>query len=278
MKDRFRHFPQPLWLGDAPLENRILLIHAEQGFGDVLQFCRYVPIVEKFGAKIIMEAPKILTSTLSTLPGNFTIIEAGQPLPNFDLHCPMMSLPLAVQTTLETIPASIPYLFVSPSQRAIWTKKLGIKTKPRIGLSWSGQPDHKNDHHRSMPLDKLRPLLRTNLEFHALQTEYRESDEALLDELSEIQDHRHELKDFSDTAALISEMDWVISVDTSVAHLAGAMGKPLLLLLPYAPDFRWLLDRSDSPWYPTATLLRQPTLGDWESVLAEVIRQIHLLS
>jgi hypothetical protein len=187
----------------------------------------------------------------------------------------MMSLPLALKTTLETIPASIPYLFADPEKTAIWEKKLGTKIAPRVGLVWSGRPDNKNDHKRSIALEIMRHLLELPFEFHSLQKEYKPTDASLLKTLLQILDHQHELKDFSDTAALVSEMDWVISVDTSVAHLAGAMGKPLLLLLPYAPDFRWMLDRSDSPWYPTATLLRQPALGDWESVIAEIIRRVN---
>jgi hypothetical protein len=274
LKDYVRAFTQPLWLGETPLEGRTILLHTEQGYGDTLQFCRYALMAERKGAKVVLEIPPPLTSLLATLPGKPLIVPTGEPMPPFDLQCPMMSLPLAFQTTLETIPAEIPYLFADPGKKAFWCEALGPKTKPRVGLTWSGKPGHKNDLQRSLPLETLKPLLELPLEFHSLQREYRDRDRALLEIGSQIRDHHNELFDFSDTAALVSEMDWVISVDTSVAHLSGALGKPVWILIPYFPDYRWQLDRSDSPWYPTAVLFRQTSRGDWATVIREVVERI----
>lgn len=268
-----RHFTQPLWSGKESLEGRTLLVHSEQGFGDVIQYCRYAPLLEKRGAKVIFEAPAGLINVLSTLPGKITLVESGKPLPIFDLYCPMMSLPLAFQTTVESIPAEIPYLSADPGKKTTWRQNLGEKSAPRIGLAWSGKVLHSNDQNRSLPMESLAPLFELPLEFHSLQKEYRKEDQAKLAKRFQLKDHHLELNDFSDTAALISEMDLIISADTSVAHLAGATGKPLWILLPYLPDYRWLLDRTDSPWYPTATLFRQPNYGDWKAVISEVVRK-----
>jgi hypothetical protein len=274
LQDQARNFTQPLWLGDVPLAGRTLLIHAEQGLGDVLQFCRYIALAEAQGAKVILEAPSSLMPILATLHGNCTFVEKGNALPDFDLQCPVMSLPLAFKTTLETIPAEIPYLFADPIKRYAWRKKLGDVPRPKIGLVWSGGGEHSNDHRRSVALENLNPLLNLPFEFHSLQTEYRRGENAWLGSLPRLRDHQNELKDFSDTAALVAEMDLVLSVDTSVAHLAGAMGKPVWILLPHLPDFRWLLDRVDSPWYPTARLFRQPAIDDWGSVFAKVTEAV----
>jgi tetratricopeptide (TPR) repeat protein len=274
LKDDVRSFTQPLWLGETPLDGQTLLIHAEQGFGDTLQFCRYALMAERKRAKVVLETPGALASVLATLPGKPLIIPVGGPMPPFDLQCPMMSLPLAFKTTLETIPAEIPYLFPDPIKKAFWNEALGPKTRPRVGLAWSGKPGHKNDLQRSIPLEVFRPLFELPLEFHSLQREYRDRDKALLETGAPIRDHHNELLDFSDTAALISEMDFVISVDTSVAHLSGALGKPVWILIPFFPDYRWQLDRTDSPWYPTAVLFRQTSRGDWAPVLQEVVERI----
>jgi len=274
LKDYVRAFTQPLWLGETPLEGRTILLHAEQGYGDTLQFCRYALMAERKGAKVVLEIPPPLTSLLATLPGKPLIVPTGEPMPPFDLQCPMMSLPLAFQTTLETIPAEIPYLFADPGKKAFWSEALGPKTKPRVGLTWSGKPGHKNDLQRSLPLETLKPLSELPLEFHSLQREYRDRDAALLEAWTQVRDHHNELLDFSDTAALISEMDLVISVDTSVVHLTGALGKPVWILIPFFPDYRWQLDRSDSPWYPTAVLFRQTSRGDWAPVIREVVERI----
>jgi len=272
-----RQFFQPLWLGEQQVAGKTLLIRAEQGLGDFIQFCRYVPMVEALGARVVLEVPASLVSLLATLPGHFTVVEKGQPLPEFDLHCPVMSLPLALKTTVASIPADIPYFYVDAHKQEMWRQRLGARTKPRIGLVWSGsttQIDLNPCSKRSLPLEALQPLLRLPLEFHALQKEIRPEDAAMLARWPQLRVHQDELHDFSDTAALIGEMDLVISVCTSVAHLAGALCRPLWVMLPYSPDYRWMLERTDSPWYPTATLFRQTAIGDWSGVAGKIAKQL----
>jgi len=257
------------------LAGRSLLLYGDQGFGDVIQMLRYLPRVTAQCGKLILEVPGALVPLLATQRKNYTLVAKGSPLLGFDLHCSLMSLPLAFKTTLETIPAPLSYLTADERRRAAWRQRLGPKTKPRIGLAWSGNPEHKNDHNRSLPLRTLLPLLERDCEFHSLQKEVRAADRDTLASLPQLKAHQDELNDFADTAALIAELDLVISVDTAVAHLAGAhlagaLGKPVWILLPYDPDFRWLTERSDSPWYPSARLFRQPRLGDWPGVVTAV--------
>ncbi len=266
-----RTFAQPLWLGESSLSNKTLLIYPEQGLGDYIQCLRYVSLAEQNGAKVVLEAPEALMALASSLAGQFTLIETGQPLPDFDYHCPVMSLPLAFKTTLASIPATLPYLYAEKAKKQCWHEKLGKKTALRIGLAWSGSALHKNDHKRSLLFTQCARLLELPVEFHALQKELKAIDVKVLCDFPQIHQHHDELHDFSDTAALIDEMDIIISVDTSIAHLAGAMAKELCLLLPYAPDYRWMLDRTDSLWYPTATLFRQPAMDDWDSVMTELV-------
>jgi len=266
-----RSFKQPLWLGKHAIQNKTIFIYAEQGLGDSIQFCRYISMIEALGPKeVILEAPKALISLLSSLNSNFKLLEKGQPIPKFDLHCPMMSLPHAFNTILETIPARIPYLYADKNKTIYWNKKLGLKKIPRIGLVWSGSVSHKNDHNRSLSLKQLANILKLPYQFHSLQKEIRTIDKVTLRSFKQIQQHHDDLIDFSDTAALIENLDLIITVDTSVAHLAGAMGKKVFILLPFVPDYRWMLDRIDSPWYPTATLFRQPKLDDWENVIDQI--------
>ncbi len=268
-KDAVRNFKQPLWLGEQSISGMTILLHAEQGLGDTLHMVRYVPIVAALGAKVILEAPTALVSLLTTLKGVATIVAKGDALP-FDCHCPLMSLPLALKTRVDSIPAPIPYLAADPQKHRAWRERLGTKTRPRIGLAWSGNPQHKNDRNRSIGLHLLGPLLREDCEYHSLQKEVRIEDKPALAGFTQIQAHENALTDFSDTAALIGELDLVISVDSAVAHLAGALGKAVWILLPYNADFRWLTARSDSPWYPTARLFRQPSIGEWEGVIKEI--------
>jgi hypothetical protein len=278
LKNNLRQFKQPLWLGDQPIAGKTILLHAEQGLGDTIQFVRYVSVVERLGANVVLEVPATLISLVQTFRGSFNLIAKGDDIPPFDLHCPLMSLPHALRTTLDTIPADIPYLAVDAQRQAQWRERLGTKIKPRIGLVWSGNVKHLNDRNRSIALRTMEPLLRLDFEYHSLQKEIREEDKPFLNEFTQIQSHENELNDFSDTAALIAAMDLVITVDTSVAHLAGALGKPVWILLPYSPDFRWLLERGDSPWYPTARLFRQRSIGDWDGVVAEVLAELKRLT
>jgi len=263
---RKRDFAQPLWLGDAPLVDKTVLLHAEQGLGDSIQFCRYARDVQALGAHVLLEVPRPLMSLFASLEGVSQIIEKGAPLPQFDYHCPLLSLPLAFQTRLEQLPGHTPYLASTAPQRDRWQRRLGPRTKPRVGLVWSGNALDKNDLQRSMRLQDLLPYLSSDFEFICLQKEMRPADQHLI-QTSQIRFFGAQIEDFSDTAALCDLVDLVISVDTSVAHLAGALGKPTWILLPYSPDWRWMLHRDDSPWYPSVRLYRQTQERAWPSVL-----------
>jgi hypothetical protein len=266
-----RSFTAPLWSGKEPLDGKTILLHAEQGFGDTIQFVRYAALVAGRGAaRIILEVQRELVPLLTGIAGVAAVIARGEPLPAFDLHCPLLSLPLAFATELATIPAPIPYLAPPQARVAAWRSRLPER-RPLIGLVWSGDPNHDNDLNRSIGLATLAPLLDLpNVAFVSLQHDIPERDLPVLQKSSNLHRTDSGFGDFADTAAAISLTDAVITVDTAVAHVAGAIGKPLLLLLPFAADFRWLRERQDSPWYPSARLYRQPEFGDWDSVIATV--------
>lgn len=266
----YRQFEQPLWLGDAPLHGKTILLHAEQGLGDTLQFARYAKRLALLGAKVAMEVQPALQPLLATLDGDVQVVARGEPLPPFDYHCPLLSLILACQTTVDTIPAEVPYLASDAGRRAKWRARLGDTGRLRVGLAWAGSPGFANDRHRSLALASLEPLFGLPIQFVSLQKELRDGDRPMLDAHPGVLHFGEDLQDFADTAALVDLMDVVVSVDTAVAHLAGALGKSLCLLLPANSDWRWLLDRSDTPWYPTARLFRQKRLGDWPAVVAEL--------
>ncbi|VWB57002.1 tetratricopeptide repeat protein [Burkholderia lata] len=261
-----RDFAQPRWTHGMPLDGQTILLYPEQGLGDTLQFCRYVPLVKALGARVVVEAPVELKALFATLDGVDVLVARGDPLPPFDLHCPLLSLPLEFRTDLSSIPAGGPYLRADPARVEHWRARLGAADRPRIGLVWSGNPLHLNDRNRSITLADLLPLLDDRYEWISLQKVIRDEDRPVLD-ASPIRFVGDELTDFAETAALTEAMDAVISVDTSVAHLAGALGRPLAVMLPHTPDFRWLLDRDDSPWYPGARLFRQPEGGQWAPVV-----------
>jgi len=270
-----RHFQQPIWDGSFSIAGKTLLLHAEQGLGDTLQFVRYVELVQALGSRIVLEVQAPLVPLLDGQLGVDVLVKQGDPLPPFDCHCPLMSLPLAFQTTLTTIPSAVPYIEPSSEKERFWAEKLGPTSGLRVGLVWSGDPRHQNDKHRSIALAELMAALPLGLKYFSLQSEIRDSDRQTLDNCDRLVHFGPELKDFSDTAALCAQMDVVICVDTSVAHLSGALGKPTFLLLPYNPDWRWLLERIDSPWYPTMHLYRQTQLGSWQSALENVSADLH---
>jgi tetratricopeptide (TPR) repeat protein len=267
--DRTRKFEQPLWTGSDDITGKTILLHAEQGYGDTIQFCRYVPFVVGRAGRVILEVQPSLRELMGSL-GTAQVVSKGDPLPEFDIQCPLLSLPLAFGTKLETIPSTTPYLCVPSQALGKWTTRFGPRELPAIGLVWSGNPIHKNDANRSISLRTLLPLLNGGARFVSLQKDVRSDDSALLKERKDLPHFDEELQDFSDTAAVISNLDLVISVDTSVAHLAGALGKPVWVLLPYIPDWRWLLDRGDSPWYLTARLFRQDATRGWDNVIVRV--------
>jgi tetratricopeptide (TPR) repeat protein len=269
-----RNFAQPSWNGTDDIRGKTILVHAEQGFGDTLQFCRYVPLLAERGAHAILEVQPELGRLLSGLE-DASVIAHGEPLPQFDIHCPLLSLPRAFGTTLAAIPPLRALPAVPPDLLRKWRSRLRPPGGPRIGLAWSGRPTHPNDHNRSIPLSAMLALLALPIEAVSLQKEVRGADRAILDaNATVVADFGSELTDFLETAALISTIDIVISVDTAVAHLACTLGRPTLILLPHVHDWRWLQERADSPWYPSARLFRQPRIGDWDSVIAAVVSEL----
>jgi hypothetical protein len=239
--------------------------------GDAIQFVRYVPLVAQRARSVILEVHRPLKSLLERLEGPGAVFNLGDPLPPFDLQCPLLSLPLAFGTELDTIPGKEPYLRSSDAKRMIWSERLPRRKPLQVGLVWSGNPELKNDRNRSIPLERMVPLLAMpNVQFVSLQRDVRPGDAEVLMRSDQLTDISTDLQDFEDTAAVVSLLDLVISVDTSVAHLAGALGKPVWLLLPFGPDPRWMLDREDSPWYPTARLFRQDRPGEWGGVIERV--------
>ena len=261
------------WLGEKKLTNKIIYIINEQGLGDYIQFCRYFPMLENLGAEIILNVPNSLKKMIKTLNVNYNHINNIEKL-EYDYNCYLMSLPLAFNTKINTIPNKTPYLFTPKDKKDYWMKKLGSKLTKRIGLMWSGNPQNENDHNRSMKLKDLINLFETPFEFHSLQIDYNEFDLSLMNKFKNLINHKDEIKGFDNTAGLIESMDLIISVDTSVAHLSGALNKPIWLMLPFTPDFRWLLNRDDSPWYPSMKLYRQEKKGDWDSVINKVKKDL----
>ncbi|MBV9461540.1 MAG: hypothetical protein JO141_29060, partial [Bradyrhizobium sp.] len=246
--------------------------HVDEGFGDTILFARYVPMVAAQGARVIVVVADALQPLLSGLSGVTQCLPlSASRLPDFDLHCPFSSLPMIFRTTLDSVPARTPYLPQPAAERVqAWERRLGPRSKPRIGLAWSGSITHANDQRRSVPLKMLTRLLDADASFVSLQKDLRPDDSAVLAQHNQIVDLTTHLTGFAETAALLSCLDLVISADTSVAHLAGAMGRPTWIMLPYVPDYRWLLDRSDSPWYPTARLFRQDTTRDYAPVVDRI--------
>jgi len=276
-----RSFLQPLWLGEESIAGKTILLHAEQGLGDAIQFCRYAKRVALLGARVILEVHPPLVRLLARLEGVAQLLGQGDALPEFDYHCPLMSLPLALKTRLSTVPAHVPYLTADVESTLIWGQRLGEKKRTRVGLVWSGgsRPNMPElwsvNNRRNIPLTRLAPLRNDGIEFYSLQK--GQPAEAELTDLKargwsgpDVIDFTGLLNDFADTAALIEQLDLVIAVDTSTAHLAGALGKPLWILNRFDSCWRWLMDRDDSPWYPTARLYRQKQPGDWPAVLEKV--------
>jgi tetratricopeptide (TPR) repeat protein len=265
-------FPQPIWLGEQDIEGKTVLICADEGLGDTIQFARYAPMLGARGARVVLAVQAPLQRLLAGLSGVAQCIpmSAVSALPAFDCHCPVSSLPLAFATRLDTIPSATPYL-PAPATGLVqaWEDRLGPHSKLRVGLVWSGSPGHSNDVNRSISLRSLSRILDVDASFVSLQTDPRPDDKAQLGQTN-IVDLTAHLTDFAETAALVSCLDLVITVDTSVAHLAGALGRPTWILLPWTPDYRWLLDREDSPWYPTVRLFRQTEARDYATVLERV--------
>ena len=268
------NYPRPMWRGDKNLQGKTIFLPAEQGHGDAIQFVRYAPLLAGLGAKVLVGVHRPLAALMASVPGVSQVIGDGEAIPDFDLYCPLLSLPLAFETELATIPSSVPYIQADQARVAKWQGRVPQNGRLRIGICWAGGSLHLNDRNRSIPLERFAALLSVpGVDFVSLQKEVTETQSAIL------RDHGvaqlgPEFDDFADTAAVLAMLDLVIAVDTSVAHLAGAMGKAIGLLVPFAPDFRWMLDRTDSPWYPTMRLFRQSAIGDWDTPLARIRNEL----
>lgn len=265
-----RNFKQPLWQGERSITGKRLLVYSEQGLGDAIQFGRFITTVAHLGATVIAEVQEPLVSLMRTVEGVSEAVADGSPLPPFDYHCPIMSLPLAVGSSLDTIPRAVPYVRSDPDKVAAWQSRLGQRRRPRVGIVWSGNPRQGNDRNRSFQLARWADQLPREFEYVCLQKEVRPVDLPALAANPWITRYENELTDLSQTAALCECLDLVISVCTSVAHLSGALGRPTWVMLPFHADWRWLVDRVDSPWYPTATLYRQQNSGDWDGLFSRI--------
>lgn len=261
------------WDG-RPLDGRTLLVHAEQGFGDSIQFARYVPLAAARGARVVLAVPKELRRLMAGLGGCAHVLSEGERTPPYAAHVPLMSLPHLFGTTLDTIPATVPYL-KAPGPGPNGAESSGSGAPLRIGLVWAGRAEDPDDLHRSCALKELAPLLNlSGVEIHSLQKGPAESDLEHVAGGERVIRHGTALNDFADTAAMVAKLDLIIGVDTAVVHLAGALEKPAWVLLSADPDWRWMRGRSDSPWYPTLRLFRQPSLGFWEPVVAQVCDEL----
>jgi tetratricopeptide (TPR) repeat protein len=267
---------RPQWDG-SNLGGRTILLQADAGFGDAIHFVRYIPMVADRGGQVVLECPKQLHRLLGNLRGVRQLITAQDPLPSFEVHCPLMSLPLAFNTTIETIPSKVPYLMPEESLVRQWAHRLSECRRPRVGLVWAGNPG-SNYRKRSLSLSMLAPLSAAgDITFYSLQLGDAARQVLAPPHGMKVIDHSRELIDFAETAALTANLDLVIAVDTAVAHLAGALGKAVWVMLPFAPDWRWMLERADSPWYPSMRLFRQTTFGDWDQVVQRVARELEKL-
>jgi hypothetical protein len=265
-----RDFAKPQWDGLDSLYDKTILLHDEERFSDTIQFCRYVPQLAARGARVILDVAPPLRRLMSSLSGVSLLLSEEEPRPDFDLHCRLASLPLAFCTKLDTIPSGTPYLRAPTDLMLAWETRIGARKRPRIGLAWAGNPHHEGDGRRSIGLSALLPLLDADATFVRLQRDLRAGEEAILKTRDDIFDPTEMLTDLSDLAALIARLDLVISVDTSAAHLAGALARPTCILLSYTPDWRWLLGRNTTSWYPAARLYRQAAPGDWGDVVARI--------
>lgn len=265
-----RDLGHPAWDGTTALAGQTLLLHAEQGLGDTIHFVRYAPLLADRGARIVLEVQPSLKPLIAEMPGS-TVVGRGERLPPFDLHCPLLSLPLVTGTTAATIPAEVPYLAAPAARIDEWRERLSGANHLKVGVAWSGNRAYRNDRHRSMALRDIAPLLSTpGVAFYTLNPDLPADEAEFLAGLTQVTHIAGHFRDFADTAAVVHHLDLVVTTDTSIPHLAGAMGKEVWIMLGFAPDWRWLLDREDSPWYPTATLFRQEAIGAWGPLVARI--------
>ena len=273
-----RDFGAPLWLGKESLEGKTLLVHSEQGLGDIIQFSRWVPLAAKRARQVVFEVPAVLARLMAASFPEVEVVARGSPLPAFDAQVPVASLPLAFEARLDNLPGAVGYLAAPAEALERWKARLGPRERLRVGLAWAGNPAQRNDHNRSMPFARIAALLDLDCEFHCLQKDIPARDRAEVEASDKLMRWSDELHDFAETAALVSALDLVISVDTSASHLAGALGQRTWIALTYAADYRYLLDRDDSPWYGNATLYRQRQAGDWKGVIDAIARDLEPLA
>jgi tetratricopeptide (TPR) repeat protein len=273
-----RNFPQPMWDG-SPLDGRRLLLHAEQGLGDAIHFARYAPLAARMGGRVFVECHPPLVKLFRSLGGVDRVVprEQGPALP-FDVHCPFMSLPRVFGTTLENVPAEVPYLRPPPAEVNRWRRRLATEPRARrVGLVWAGDPKHQKDRDRSLHLSALAPLAGVpGVRFYSLQLGPAAAQLATPPAGLSVVDWTADFADFTATAGLVSQLDLVITIDSSVAHLSAALGRPTWVLLAFAPDWRWLLDREDSPWYPTVRLFRQDAARNWTRPIEAVTESLRV--
>ncbi len=270
MSDSRRGYNKPLWLGEYPLGRKTILLHAEQGLGDTIQFARYAPLLARGGARVVLEVQAELKSLFTNLEGIAACHARGEALAAYDVHCPLASLPLALKTESNNIPVAIPYLRADATRLAQWRSRLETLPGKRVALAWGGNPNQANDRNRSINLKLLEPLLATGISFLSIQRDLRDGDAVLLARHANVTSLGGELKDLADTAAIVTLADLTLSVDTSVVHLAGSLGVPAWVMLTFAPDWRWVQAGERNAWYPQMRMFRQPALGDWPSVVAAV--------
>jgi tetratricopeptide (TPR) repeat protein len=274
---RPRDLPMPSWRGEAGVAGKTVLLHCEQGFGDSIQFARLAGEVKALGARVVLEAYPPLIGLFRSLEGVDALVARGEPTPAADFHCPLMSLPLALGGQRGAPESFAPYLRPSEPKLALWRERLGASPALRVGVVCSGSPTHRGDAARSLPLSALAAALPAGAAYHLLQKDLRPDDRAFAARRGDLAVWSDAIADFDDSAALCQLMDLVVSVDTSTAHLAGALGRPLRILLPHCPDWRWGLKGEATPWYPTAALRRQARAGDWSDVLASVRSELEAL-
>jgi len=273
-QSQVRHFPQPLWLGREDLVGKTILLHSEQGLGDSIQFCRYIKFFKNMQCRVLLEIEKPLMAIMQCLLPQEQIFEKNSLLPDFDVHCPLMSLPLAFKTTLDNIPSPNAYLKAPLLQKEHWENYLGIKTKPRVGVVWQGHPGHPRDCYRSLPLGDLMSELTADIDWISLQFEISQMEKQLITKASNIRHFGTELGNFDKSSGLVENLDAVLSVDTSMAHLAAALGKPVYLLTGNVADFRWFRDMQSSPWYPTLKIYKRAKHQTWQNLIATTISKL----
>src|SRR5262249_34379649 len=267
------NYPQPMWAGEH-LDGRTSLLESEQGLGDTIQCLRYVPLVQARGGRVVLRLERVLVRLAASLAGNVVIPPTNVRVPDFDLWCPLLSLPRVFGTNVNSIPATVPYLGARNAIAERWRRRLDALPGLKVGLVWAGSVNHINDARRSTDLARLKPLLATpGVSFVSLQVGPRAADIASLP-TGTLLDVSTDLTDFAETAGTVLNLDLVIAVDTSAVHLAGALGRPAWVMVPFSPDWRWLLEREDSPWYPTLRLFRQPEPDNWDAVIARVAMEL----